>query len=119
MSYMPVYCLIDINTGEARGFKLEGLNSFSTKEERWHFVDVCADDRYVYALYSGEILFNPDGTYIPDTLYVFGWNGDVKLKCKLNHRFSELNIDNGYLYLRNSDGDMASIKTEQFLQLLQ
>lgn len=113
MSYMPVYFLLDIATGDAVGFKIKGLSPFSPKEQRWHFADVRADDKYIYALYSGEILFNPEGTDAPNVLYVIDWNGKIKLKCTLSHRFTSLDLDNGTLYLIHHEGYMGKIDTEE------
>ncbi len=113
MSYMPVFCILDIERGKAKGFKVDGLKSFSPDENRWHFADVQSDKNYIYALYSGEMMFSPDGTDIPDTLYVIDWNGCLRLKCKLNHRFTGLNLDGDILYLTHFNGDMAKIETAE------
>ena len=111
MSYMPVYCILDIESGKAKGFKVDGMQSFSPYENRWHFADAQADDNFVYVLYSGGLMFSPDGTDLPGCLYVMDWGGSIKLKCKLNHRFTGLNLDGGILYLTHFNGDMAKIET--------
>lgn len=118
MSYMPVYCILDIESGEAVGYRIKGLDAFAPREQRWHFADVQTDGKYIYALYSGEILFNEQGTDIPNILYVMDWDGNLKLKCRLGQRFTGLDVDNGCLYMGNPSGLTATVETERIADLV-
>lgn len=112
MSLMPVYCILDLSTGKAAGYRIKGLPGMRTDEYRWHFADIQADDDYIYALYSGEIMFNEEGTDIPEVLYVMDWEGNLKAKYKMDKRFTSLSLDRDKLYFIHHDGAVAVIDTD-------
>lgn len=112
MSLMPVYCILDLDTGKAEGYRIKGLPGLRMDEYRWQFADIQADDDYIYALYSGEIMFNKEGADIPDVLYVMDWDGHVKAKYKMDKRFTSLSLDNGKLYFIHHDGAIAIVDTD-------
>ena len=103
----PVYCLINLLDGSINSMIFKDLEPFSLNIDRWYFADVQSDDSYVYALYSGEELYNGMGTDIPNTLFIFDWNGTLKLICNLSDRFTEILIDNGWMYLIHYEGKIS------------
>lgn len=103
----PVYFIIDLIDSSINSMFFKDLKPFSFNLNRWYFADIQSDDTYVYALYSGEELYNEDGTDIPNTLYIFDWEGTLKLICNLPERFSEILIDNGWMYFIHYKGKIS------------
>lgn len=119
MSLMPVYCILDLSTGKAAGYRIKGLPGMRTDEYRWHFADIQADDDYIYALYSGEVMFNDEGTDVPDVLYVMDWDGNLLCRYDMSRRFSGLSLDGHKLYLTHYEGAVAVVDTDMIKRDLQ
>lgn len=114
MSYLPVINILDLKTGETKGYRIRGAEKFSPSFHRWFFADVQADDKFIYALYSGKV-FDGRGSEIPNNLFIFDWSGKIFAEYKLERGYTNLNIDNGYLYLSCTDGALASIECTAFV----
>jgi hypothetical protein len=103
----PMYCLIDMHTGKIESRLIKDVVPFDFDLDRWYFADIQSDETYVYVLFSGEELYNKEGTDIPKTLYVFDWMGSLKLKCNLPERFTEIKIDNEMIYFVHYKGRVS------------
>ena len=112
MYFMPVFCILDIESGEAEGYRLKGHGGLDLQEAHRHFVDIQADDEYIYALYSGEVMFNDEGTDVPDMLYVMDWDGNLLCRYDMSRRFSGLSLDGHKLYLTHYEGAVAVVDTD-------
>ena len=104
MCLMPAYSLINLKQDTTESFLLTDLKPCRSDVARWYFADIQSDNDLIYALYSGEPLYNPKGDDIPKTMYVFDWNGNLRMKLSLPDRFTEINIDNGTMYLSDYKG---------------
>ena len=67
-------------------------------------------------MYSGEELYNKDGTYIPDTLYIFDWDGELKLVYNLPERFTKIQIDNDWMYFIHYKGKISKCPVNSVTQ---
>lgn len=112
MYFMPVFCILDIESGEAHAFRLKRHSGFDLDKPHRHFVDIQADDDCIYALYSGEVLFNEEGTDVPDQLYVMDWEWRLLCRYGMDRRFSGLSLDGEKLYLLHYDGLVAAMDTD-------
>lgn len=87
MGTMPVFGILDILSGKVRGFRLKDAPAFFTKENRLFFSGVCAQDKYIYALYLGktgsELMLETGRTI----LYKIDWNGHILKKYELDGVF--------------------------------
>lgn len=111
MAYLPDYFVIDIESGEAKGFRIKELPSFNESEKRWYFKSAVASEDQIYALYSGAVFKDP---FTPpegnDILYVFDWSGSVVHKYLLSGQYQDMWCDpsNGKTYLVNrGTGELA------------
>ena len=112
MYFMPVFCILDIKSGEARAYRLKGHDGIDLQKPHRHFVDIQANDDCIYALYSGEEMFKEDGTDVPDQLYVMDWNGHLLCRYSMDRRFSGLSLDGEKLYLTHYNGAAAVVNTD-------
>lgn len=110
MSYMPVLNILNLETGEVHGYILPDEEKLNLDIQRWCFADIAADNSYIYALFSGEEIYNTDGTDIPQYLYVFDWDGRIIKHITLNYRFTQLHIDGDSLFFTNPTGQIAAVK---------
>lgn len=115
MRYMPVISVLDLKSGRTTGIRLKDAKSFTTRKLIAHFVDISADDDYIYALYYGRK--RVDGSF-PEILHIFDWDGNWVATRKLSHHASALQVSNGRLYLYNFDSDvLMDISLEKFKKL--
>jgi hypothetical protein len=112
MHSMPVLGFIDIRTGQVTGFRLKGEPAFSVKEPKLCFTGICAQDRYIYALYFGKA----NNDYNPETgksvLYKIDWDGNVLKKYELDGLYRSCCSTSDKLYLSKIEADY-SIKLYQ------
>lgn len=73
MLYAPIINIIDVNTGQNKSFRLSKCKTFSAENPFYHFLSICSDERYIYAIYSGS---KPDRFQnTPSKLLLFDWEG--------------------------------------------
>lgn len=118
MSYMPVISILDLNTEDVDGYVLPNTHRLDLNIQRWHFADIEANEQYIFALYSGEELYNESGTDIPKTLYVIDWHGRILLKAELDSRYTQIHLDGETMYFAAPDGRMASIPTSLIIDAI-
>lgn len=65
------------------------------------FIDLCATDKYVFALYSGDKL--KESHYCSKTILVFDWNGDEKFKINMHNAIYYIAVSGNILYTVEND----------------
>ncbi len=115
MSYLPQLNIIDTNTGQVVGYRLEDGTDYSLvqtdmKNLKRYYLSVQADDKYIYAAYWGKESWgsNP-GNSIPkfDQIYVFDWSGNLLYKLKTDRSYYIIWLDTvrNRLYTRDWNTD--------------
>lgn len=104
MWYMPVLNILDLQSGHVHGVLLNDCQHFTYKKRVAHFIDVQADDSFIYALYFGKE--RVDKSMYPELLYVFDWDGRLIREFHLSHPASALCLDDNFLYMYNLDSDL-------------
>lgn len=113
MTFLPYINIIDIETGNIQGFRIQELKKFTLKERIWHFTSLECDDEFIYALYSGRNIDADNLDTAPNILYVFDWYGNIVRKYHLDNYFTELHKDGDMLYFsRSSSSDVYGISIE-------
>ena len=99
MFFMPVLCILDLETGICNGYRLKGKEAFTTNPDKkaCHFLDVKCDEDFIYALYWGSKKMSQQDC--PDEMCVFDWNGKIVGWYKLPAKCTSLQIDGDVLYL--------------------
>ena len=105
MGTMPVFGFLDIESGKVKGFRLKGAPTFSADENRTFFAGVCAQDRFVYALYFGKT-GSELGREPVTTLYKFDWSGHILKKYELEGLYRGCYATSDKLYLSKIEDDM-------------
>lgn len=104
MAYFPRINILDLESGEVRGFRLKDAPRFNPSKKVWCFSSIQADDQYIYALYYGKEVDNSNYDAAPNLLYVFDWEGELVRKFKLDRHVTDLWLDRElrklYLYHR-------------------
>lgn len=118
MSSLPVCSIMDLVQDTVAAWEFTDMKRFSLDDRRWYFADVQSDDNYIYVLFSGEILYNDEGTDVPETLLVFDWDGELKLKCRLSERFTEINLDGDFVYFTHYEGYMSKVKLNDITDMI-
>lgn len=79
-----------------------------SSEEKKGYVDVCCDDRYIYALYSGRETGTPNSSY-GRSIRVFDWNGEYQVKYILDRDILAIDIDsdNNVVYAISSNDSIV------------
>lgn len=97
MVHLPQLNIVDMESGQVTGYRLKGGEDFSTfykaGDLKAHYVNVQADDNYIYAAYYGKK--NSNRFEIPEvyTIYVFDWSGRLVQKLRVDHPISEIFLD--------------------------
>lgn len=108
MGKMPVFALLDIASGEARGFRLKGGPAFSASMPQNCFHAVCAQGEYIYALYG------PDMKNAKTTLYKLDWEGNLLNKYLLDGLYVTCCATPDKLYLSGTgDNNMQVVAIYQ------
>jgi hypothetical protein len=92
--------ILDINTGVTAGYRLKGTPDFSflktmMSKAKTYYTRMQCDDRFIYALYMGEIESQSDFTIEIEqrVIHVFDWNGNFIQKVILEHPAHEIWLD--------------------------
>ena len=91
------------------------MKDFSVEEPVSYFADVQADEKYIYALYSGQKIDFETGQKQPDYLFVLDWDGRMVAKYHLNESFSRIHLDGETLYFTHWNGLLASIPVSELV----
>lgn len=96
MLYAPIINIMDVNTGQSRSFRLSKCKTFTAENRYYHFLSICSDEKYIYAIYSGCEPDSFENTH--SELLIFDWEGHIIMKYDLGMPLSKIQSDNGELY---------------------
>ena len=105
MGGMPVLGFLDIPSGKVKGIRLKGEPPFSAKESRICFTGICAQDKYIYALYLGETQDSFSLDTSKTTLFIFDWDGQIRNKYELDGLYQSCCATPDKLYLSKIERD--------------
>lgn len=69
------------------------------------YIDVCADDEYIYLLYSGKPVSGDTPSYVSTHLLLYDWNGNPLKRIELDKGVQSISLDSGKLYCTTSFPD--------------
>ena len=112
LTYLPQINIIDLHTGEIKGFRFADSYNFSIFRKHVEQVDRCftnvvCDDQCIYALYNGINITNKEKAEDAHLIYVFDWNGKLVKKLDIGQNVDHLFLDhsNNRLYAREYHSD--------------
>lgn len=79
-------------------------NFHTTEQTRWGYLSVDANDRYIFALYSGK-LNREDGCMMGNKVHVYDWDGNPVCMLKLDCSASCLVATDSCLYAMSQDSE--------------
>jgi len=112
MHLYPQINILDMETGELTGCKISktiDLGSLSnTKMEnlKRYFLDVYADNNYIYALYSGTSV-NKD-VFASNQIFVFDWKGNILKNIVIDNITETITIADEKLYIHDDEDRIFS-----------
>lgn len=106
MRNLPQVNIINLRTGEIKGFRIKGGEDFSifkkkNKTLKIHFCNLTADDNYIYAIYCGKNRPEKGEDFNVNTIYIFNWEGELKYRLTTDCNIFETTLDsiNNRLYM--------------------
>jgi hypothetical protein len=100
MSDLPQINIIDIQTGEIVGYRLQEEPGFSRFETDMNplmvfYNSVQVDDNYIYATYWGGEQWNVGGREVPDlrTIHIYDWSGNHLYELITDRAFFRISLD--------------------------
>ncbi|MBO5562369.1 MAG: hypothetical protein J5939_01460 [Bacteroidales bacterium] len=119
MMNFPQVTLIDIDSGEAKGFILRNQPKQDPKKPYYYFSSVSATKEFVFCLYFGEEarIFLPlsleeeRSRECKSSLFVFDWDGNLCAKYLLDNVYERCQVMNDQLYLTRMNLEGSSLYT--------
>lgn len=115
MSYLPQLNVIDTNTGQVIGYRLDDGTDYSLvqtemKNLKRYYLSVQASDKYIYAAYWGKESWGSNlGNSMPkfDQIHVFDWDGNLLYKLNTDRSYYIIWLDTvrNRLYTRDWNTD--------------
>lgn len=112
MRNLPQINIIDLKTGDIRGFRMKNGEDFSifkkkNKKLKIHFSSLTADDNYIYAIYCGKNRPEKGEDFTINTIYIFNWEGELKYRLTTDCNILETALDciNNRLYMTVANKD--------------
>lgn len=112
LMYLPQINIIDLNTGDIKGFRFTDSYNFSVfkrnvERVNYCFTNVVCDNQYIYALYNGVNITDKENIGPEHLIYVFNWDGELIKKFDLGVNVNHLFLDhsNNRLYAREYHSD--------------
>lgn len=98
MYYLPQLNILDVETGQVSGHRIEGGADFSSLKdedaiEHVYYSGVQADDNYIYARYWGKKVWNKYDTPYFNTIHVFDWEGNFIQAIETDRSLGEMWMD--------------------------
>lgn len=93
MYYFPQINILDVESGECRGFRIKGARKFSPAVQFCQFGPIASDDEHIYALYCGKEVDYSNYDVTTNTLYVFNWNGELLRKFRIDAQVLKMSIN--------------------------
>ncbi|GKG71497.1 hypothetical protein CE91St1_06400 [Parabacteroides goldsteinii] len=112
MMFMPQINILDLQSGEVNGFRLNSSVNFSVfrkniEKVNYCFTGVAVDDEFIYALYWGRKIKDDSDKKRSCIVYVFNWAGVLVNKIDLENYVNQIFLDekNNILYGREYTSD--------------
>ncbi len=97
MGHLPQLNVLDFETGQVVGYRMEGGDDFSIfqgkKNIKNYYVEVQADDNYIYALYWGKDRWGMHEIPYVNTIHVFDWHGKLIQKLETDYDIDKMFLD--------------------------
>ena len=99
MYFMGQINILDTKTGNLKGFRLENSIDFTSLGEDpekllIYYIDICADDNYIYALYVDKPFANGAGfDELGDIIHILDWTGKPLHEIQLDKKVSQIAFD--------------------------
>ncbi|WP_195352967.1 TolB-like 6-bladed beta-propeller domain-containing protein [Bacteroides cellulosilyticus] len=97
MGHLPQLNILDFETGQVVGYRMEGGDDFSVfqgkKNIKNYYVEVQADDNYIYALYWGRDRWGMYEIPCVNTIHVFDWYGRLVQKLETDYDIDKMFLD--------------------------
>lgn len=97
MGHLPQLNILDFETGQVLGYRMEGGDDFSVsqgkKNIKNYYVEVQADDNYIYALYWGKDRWGMYEIPYVNTIHVFNWYGRLVQKLETDYDIDKMFLD--------------------------
>lgn len=97
MGHLQQLNILDFETGQVVGYRMEGGESFSALREKKniknYYVEVQADDNYIYALYWGKDRWGMSEIPYINTIHVFDWHGRLVQKVETDYDIDKMFLD--------------------------
>jgi hypothetical protein len=100
MANMPQLNILDLNTGELKCKRIEGLPEETINKNILFYVMTRCDENYVYALYRNHNREDDIKSQRkrPCEVHIFDWDGNLVRRCELNRNYNDISVTNGKLY---------------------
>lgn len=100
MALYPQLNLLDLETGEVRGFRIRTNERVSLEKQVWQYGITACDDRAIYAFYvhRDRESVSPARSMI----HVFDWDGRLIRRWVLDAYYGDMCVDGDRLYVYNS-----------------
>lgn len=97
MGHLQQLNILDFETEQVVGYRMEGGESFSALREKTniknYYVEVQADDNYIYALYWGKDRWGMSEIPYINTIHVFDWHGRLVQKVETDYDIDKMFLD--------------------------
>ena len=97
MGHLPQLNVLDFETGQVVGYRMEGGDDFSVfqgkRNVKNYYVEVQADDNYIYALYWGKDRWGMYEVPYVNTIHVFDWYGKLVQKLETDYDIDKMFLD--------------------------
>lgn len=107
MELMEMIIIVNLKNHKIHGYRISGTPGFELLKKTMYdvkasFLNVQCDDKYIYALYSGEKY--AEAWKGAETIYVFNWSGHMVKKVKLDNKVNVISCDEkGSVYALNTE----------------
>ena len=100
MANMPQLNILDLNTGELKCKRIEGLPEETINKNILFYMMTRCDENYVYALYRNHNREDDIKSQRkrPCEVHIFDWDGNLVRRCELNRNYNDISVTNGKLY---------------------
>jgi hypothetical protein len=80
-------------------YSQEGENFAPNAQTRWGYLSIDANEKYIYALYTGANQSeNPETIFLGDEIHVYDWNGNPVQLIKADRKLSRICVDENRIY---------------------
>ena len=117
MYYLPLFSILNIQNGKAKGFAIKGLPEQNDQDPIIYFTSISESEGFVYCLYFGDkqssfLSLNASESEpldVKSTLFVFNNEGKLCAKYKLDDVYERCQVSNGKLYLTNISHERSGL----------